>query len=148
MQLLGCIAYFVLYVLISLLEIGACTYTNAIVHDYEAIMKDVEAHTRKSYGANTSRETDPYIRHSFKEAVNLHAEMLEYFHYFQIRSWTIEKKNHCCGNVLLSESLISFAICLKGRCFTNSWVSWLSWHLRCYLWIKVWVRLTLTPFTR
>lgn len=55
-------------------------------------MKDVEAHTRKSYGANTFRETDPYIRHSFKEAVNLHAEMLEYFHYFQIRSWTIEKK--------------------------------------------------------
>lgn len=82
MQLLGCVAYFVLYVLISLLQIGFCTYTHAIVDDFKAMMKDVEEHTRTNYGANTFRETDPYICHSFKEAVNMHAEMLEYFHIF------------------------------------------------------------------
>lgn len=59
-----------------ILQIGFCTFMKACVKDFKAIMKNVTKHIELNCAENDFRTEDPYVRTSFKEAVDLHVKML------------------------------------------------------------------------
>lgn len=70
------LAYFAIYALMPILQIGFCTYMKACAADFKSMMKDVADYIEKNYGENDIRANDPHIRICFKDAVELHVEML------------------------------------------------------------------------
>lgn len=75
-QSISVFAYFVIYLLMPILQISFCTYIKACVSDFKVIMKDVTEHIKINYEENDFRTNDPFIRNSFKDAVQLHIELL------------------------------------------------------------------------
>lgn len=63
------LVYFALFIMFTLFQIGFCTYMDACVEDFQAILTDVSK--------ATEIRNDILIKNGLKEAIKIHADMLE-----------------------------------------------------------------------